>query len=441
MNAQSTDRRTTAVIPGRFPAVTLDKIIASAEELHSAELMIHLEMEFAHRIDTDRLSRAFDLLCDAQPVLGCRFITDTRTPYWKRVEQGKREILLLTSSTETYNAFRVSRLDSRTGVQIKACLHHAAQGDRLLLKVTHLLCDAGGLKDIAADLSTIYARLKDDPHYKASPNLTGSRGCDQIIRQLPWNAYPAIILNVLRIMWSNQVPPETHTLSLPGGEQSPCAFFIRNIPASRTERLRQYGKQHQATLNDVMLTAFQRALTCAGKWDGKAVLRMQMIIDLRRWYLPGQRAEGICNLSGYEYTNLGTHLGNSFASTLERISTTTRQRKENWFGLTDNCCALLLNFLPYRVLVKIAQGIDRKALARRVFPNGLSNAGPIQPEKVVFDEKPLHAWILPPIIYPPRFGAVVSSYAGTLTLSSGGPVSSKPYVEQFFDCMLAELPE
>ena len=54
-----------------------------------------------------------------------------------------------------------------------------------------------------------------------------------------------------------------------------------------------------------MIAAFYRALAKAEAWDGRAALRIQTTVDLRRWYIPSGKAEGICNLSTYEHINLG----------------------------------------------------------------------------------------------------------------------------------------
>ena len=60
---------------------------------------------------------------------------------------------------------------------------------------------------------------------------------------------------------------------------------------------------------------------------------MLTTVDLRNWYLEGERPGGICNASALELPNLGTDLGDVFEATLHRVSSFTRARKANWFGL------------------------------------------------------------------------------------------------------------
>jgi len=429
-----------ANVPERYPAVALDRIIASAEEQQCAELMIQLEMDFGHPLDGDRLARACALLVSAHPILGCRFAAGHQEPCWESVNNAGSKILACAASRPDYEAFRVAAIDSRSGPQAAACLYHSPHGDHLIIKATHVVCDVAGLFDIVLLLSSIYSRLNDDPCYRPQPCMPAFRGLDQIMRHVPWHAYPTVLRNVLGTLWTNLIPATTHTLTLPAGEREPRIYVMRHLSEPRAARLRKYAAGQRATLNDALLAGFHRALAVAGQWDGRAALRAQMLVDLRRWYLKNRPAEGICNLLGYEYTNLGTDLGCDVTTTLARVSAITRRRKASWFGLTDNCCGAILNLMPYHWMAKAVRAMVAQGFARRSIPNALTNAGEVQTSRVRFDQQPLRAWFLPPIVYPPQFIAGVSSYNGSLTFSSGVPASAQPAVAHFFDCLMAELP-
>ncbi len=56
---------------------------------------------------------------------------------------------------ESDNFFR-NHIDLTKGPQIKALLICGEQKDRLILKVHHLMCDAGGFKSLLNLLSDIY---------------------------------------------------------------------------------------------------------------------------------------------------------------------------------------------------------------------------------------------------------------------------------------------
>jgi len=54
-------------IPGRFPAQIFDRFVTLADRV-AGEYMIQLELEFAERLDIERLARAVELTLDAEPV-------------------------------------------------------------------------------------------------------------------------------------------------------------------------------------------------------------------------------------------------------------------------------------------------------------------------------------------------------------------------------------
>ena len=251
-------------IPDRFPAAAIDKIISSGQDIGIADFMLQMELVFDCALDAERLARALDLMLDAQPVLGCRLVTEKKAVYWERLPTPRHDTFFFTPDQTEFDRFRDFPIDSRQGPQLKACLHRSAAGDRLILKVAHQVCDAAGLNDIAAELSRIYTHLADNRSYRPQPNVSGARDCGQIMRHLPWYIYPVLVFNFLRTTLSNQIPQESHALQIPAGPAAPFTFITCHLSHERVAHLAAYGRQHHATVNDIMIAAF---LSGAGK-DG-----------------------------------------------------------------------------------------------------------------------------------------------------------------------------
>jgi NRPS condensation-like uncharacterized protein len=429
-----------ATIPNRFPAAAIDKIIAGGQDAGIADFMLQMELCFEHRLDAQRLAQALLLLLDAQPVLGCRLVTEKSSVFWERLSGPWPDMLCHAMNPAEFDAFRNKPIDSRRGPQIGACLLVAADGDQLLLKVSHLVCDSGGLNDLAAQLSDIYTQLSSNPGYRPLSNIHGSRSCAQIMRQLPWYISPVLLFLFLRTTLSTQLPKRTCALQVPEGPAEPFTFVIRHLAPEQVERLRAFGRQHSATVNDLMIAAFYRALLNIESWDGSAALRIQTTVDLRRHYLPSGRAEGICNLSTYEHINLGHEPGSDFGETLTRVSAITRRKKAGWIGLSELCTVPLAGLAPYGLLVQACRKLLHDRLASRNYPSGLTNLGKIAPEGVVFDGQPARGWVLPPVVYPPVLYIGFSGYESTLTLSAGAPIAARECIENFFTQMLEALP-
>ena len=133
-------------IPDRFPSVLVDRF-ACIMDRHIADMMIQMEMAFDHRLDLDRLGRALRLALDAEPILGCRFVDKPPELHWRRLPDLDRELLEVTEDEKPFSAFRTRRIHPCEGPQLAAALLHEEQGDRLLIKLSHLAGDAGGTKE------------------------------------------------------------------------------------------------------------------------------------------------------------------------------------------------------------------------------------------------------------------------------------------------------
>jgi NRPS condensation-like uncharacterized protein len=427
-------------IPDRIPSVYFDRLLLLMEASGVGRFVIQMEMVFSASLDAERLMTALDLMLDAEPVLGCRMVPDPKLPYWQRLSGVERKNFSFTTNENDYLAFRNQGLNCSKGPQLQACLFRRAQGDKLLLKVAHHVSDAGGVKDIAAKLSAVYNRLEKEPGYKTEPNLAGCRDFGQIMRHVPLWAYPVIFVNFMRQNWSNTVPASTLHLQLPQGPTAPLTYIIRHIPAKRMEKIKQFGKARDATINDVIAAAYYRALVKEAGWDNKAMLRLQTTIDLRRWYLPDEKAESICNLSVYEYPNLGRNLGKDFSETVDLVSRSTKSRKNSWFGLTDVCLVPVLKLLSFESQVKLGVKGVAYLIKKKAFPNALTNMGEIKKQSVRFGIEPARAYLLTPFVFPPFFGGGMSMYQGELTLCGGVPVHVEKNIDRFYQTVVENLP-
>lgn len=427
-------------IPDRIPSVYFDLLVLSMEAAGVGRFVIQLEMVFPASLDAERLKTALDLMLDAEPVLGYRMVIDPKLPYWERLSSVERTNFSLATNENDYLAFRNQGLDCSKGPQLQACLFRRAQGDKLLLKVAHQVSDAGGVKDIATTLSAIYNRLEKEPGYKPEPNLAGCRDLSQIMRHVPIWAYPVIFANFMRQCWSNTVPASTLHLQIQPGPTEPLTYVIAHIPAERMEKTKQFGKAHNATINDVMVAAYYRALVKEVGWENETMLRLQTTIDLRRWYLPGEKAGGICNLSAYEYPNLGRALGKDIGETVDLVSKITRSRKNNWFGLTDVCLIPVLKLLSFENQVKLGVKYIDYWIKRKDLPNALTNMGEIKKESVRFGIEPTRAYLLTPFVFPPLFGGGMSMYQGEGTLCGGVPIHIQNTIDRFYQALVENLP-
>ena len=432
---------TDTTIPDRIPTATADRAVFSWQELRVGELMVQMHLEFPGRLDADRLARALDLAMDAEPVLGCRFAPEPKRPWLERLAPDQRRSLIVTQDAESFEAFTSAPPQPAQGPMVHACLFQSSQGDRLLLKADHTVADAGGTKDVAATVCRMYNRLGEDPHFRPEPNVQGSRSFSQIMPHLPWRAYPRAIWNFMRITKARVAPPDTHGLWPEAQEPGQVQYVVRHIPAGEVAALSDYARTRDATLNDMLCAALLRGLMNVNPWDGRSQLRLQMTVDMRRWYLPEGRAGAVCNLSAYDYIFLGTDPGAEFADTLDRVAHITRRRKKDWFGLLEPCLHPVMRSMSYTRVKAFFDWALKDGIKKHNIHTLFTNMGPIDENTVTFGGmKPSRAFLLVPPLYPPMVGCGLSGCLGELTLSAGVPPATAPLLAQLFEDMINQMP-
>lgn len=186
-----------------------------------------------------------------------------------------------------------------TGLQIGTCLYRSPSKDRFLIKVSHLVCDAAGVKEIADKLSKIYNRLKDEPGFKPEPILEDYRGFWQIFRQIPWYAIPGIIYNYMCEIYGAKFPSQSHVVPIQKMSDDKIQLLTRHIAKVQFACINAYAKEKHATINDILITAIIRALSKVGNLTSDKALRLGMAVDMRR-YLPGKQARSIAKFSSFE---------------------------------------------------------------------------------------------------------------------------------------------
>ena len=403
-------------IPENIPSENTDRIVSAMQCF--ADLMIQMEMTFRDHLDAGRLSRAVALACDAEPVLGCRYVAGKR-PFWERLDREDRNAFRIAVSETEYEDFRNLSIETLVGPQILVCLLQAEDGDRLLVKVAHEVADAGGVKDIVEVISRIYRELGVNPRFEPVPNLDGDRSANQLMKRIPLFSRPRIFMNYLRETWGVLVPPHGHSIPVTSRADDRKYFITRTFEADAVEYLRRLGRKSGASLNDILMTAIIRAHASMGNWDGELPLRLWTTIDNRR-YLQDRKTDGICNLSAVEIITIGNRIGSTFFDTLSMVAALSARRKKSWLGLNTYIGLFPLmrlmspdsirNLMTYMTDYFTRAGIVQAAL---------TNMGEISPERVKFDSLPVEAHMLVPPVFPPLLGYGLSGYKGTLTLSAG----------------------
>ncbi|HPQ70515.1 MAG TPA: hypothetical protein PKW95_15405 [bacterium] len=427
----------------RIRATLLDETLYAMSAV--GEWHIGLVLAFAERLDETRLAEALRLTLHAEPLLAARLAPAWWRAHWEPPEQPPASFPLSVEPAgdepPAAHRFFLEPMDHFDGPQVQALLLRGA-GDTLLLKLSHFVTDAGGVKHYAYLLADIYRRLADDPHYRPPVN-DAPRGLHRITASIGRGVKRA----ALRRMWreGKANPPSPTPLNPPGklAARDERRFIARHVEPGQFAALRAWGRERELTINDVLVAAFLRALTQTPPDDQAHLLRIIGTVDLRR-YLPADAPPTIDNLSGWVYANFGADAGDDLDATARLVGATMRQLKEGPLGLSMMPFLALLRAVSPLALNRIMytemmEGFNKE----NAFPPTLTNMGAIDPARLTFADAPaLRAFLLPPLLYPPTIGPGVSGYGDTLTLSAGycAAGTPTPIMEKLFAAWLDELP-
>lgn len=427
-------------IPTRFPVSKLDQLHCMLHKVSDSQL--HGVVVLDQPLDATRLVQAVRLTLDIEPVLGCRFVEQAWRPYWeRRPDLHTVEVCSVLEGDDSGNAmhtFVTAPLSTFEGPQIRVALLPGCR--TLCVKLEHVAADATGMRDYLYLLAETYTNLTLAPDNVTAPNLSGDRSMHQVFQRFHLlDKFQAVI---------HAGPAPTTPLRFPwcaphnGRDAASNCLVMRRIEGEWFRALKAFCQAHDATINDLMIAAFSRAwFQVCGTAPG-ATLPVQIPIDLRR-YLPTGTAAAICNLSLAEFPTLTYRPDEAIQETLAAVHAAMNTIKANRPALGAALFVETTFSLGYaRVRSTFLGMMDKSELAGKFHPPILSHFGILEPAALHFGPaRPVDAYVISPVQYPPGFMVGMSRFgdALTLTIRYGLDAADRPVVEEFMDRMLSEL--
>ncbi len=312
--------------PTRFAATSSDQMQFLIRQV--ADQQIHAVVSFDGHLDIPRLQRAVRLTLDAEPVLGSRWVPGTRGCTWQRREDLDAIAAIPVcdgTNTEEMWRFMAAPVDPSGDPQVQVRVFRGAS-DTLCIKFDHVATDAGGVKQYLCLLAETYRQLAGNPAYRPSSSRSAGRSVWQVLRRC---SLPALLRAYRR-----RVGTPRPNWGFPVASKTPeRAIVVRHIASEVVSAARQYGKQHGATLNDLLVTATYQALFSLVTPPSGLPLHVQVPVDLRRYLPENQRS--IANLSGMLYSEVRHEPQDCFEDTLRQVHTSLGHAKANLPGIAS----------------------------------------------------------------------------------------------------------
>ncbi len=404
-------------IPQTLRAEFMDWIVDLTVDSGMMGAQLGVAVRFGGRIEAGRMSRAVRLMLDAQPVLGSRFVADG-LPRWERLsdldDRVTLEILAGTDPEQDAAAYVARGLDPAEGPQVRVAVLSGPVGDTLVLKSTHVAVDGGGLKQMLYLLGDLYRKLADDPDFAPEP--------DRRPRSLASIARTAGFADRLRaVRFRRNFPRTDWAVPGLGGEGQPM-YLADAIGPEDFGPLAAFGKARGATIHDLLLAAYFRALFAELKPLPGAHTPVNMSADLRPW-LPKDAVMPLANLPATWAVTVTPVEGELFEGTLARVVERTRAWKASDVGRTRAVESVLgdrlVRMLGWGTLHRHWKWISR-AFEGTGYPS-LTNIGEIDESRVDFGEGlPVEdAYLFGPIGYPGGLIVTASTFRRLMRLSAG----------------------
>lgn len=386
--------------------------------------LIQAVLKFDGRLDFDKLSEAVMLSVEEEPVLGCRFV-EGDPPYWRRMNNLDAAMFSSLEITDdpdkAVKRFLERPLSMDKDPMVKIRLIRSDDYDTLCIKLNHACCDGAGSKEYIGLLSEIYSSIiRENGIYIPIPKIAGRTDQDRLFDQL-------CIENPVKEWKPSKLSPRTAwPFPWKPWRRDSIRFSVCRLPSGQLDVMSEYGKSRGATINDLILTAFYRAMFKISKPPYGVPMDIGSTIDMRR-YLPDRKAQAIRNFSGGFVTRIARKKGEPFERTLHRVVKATTKIKAGNPGLQN---AIGAERVERKSFSKLSARFRKVSFASRIasiipfFINsagaGISNFGLVSNSLIRFgDATATDAYILPPVVRAPGFLLLACTYNGILTLVLG----------------------
>lgn len=272
---------------------------------------------FDGKIDVDKLKRAIHQLTVSYPILKCVFNINKRI--WTDGNFSEEDILSIIHQEHKNGTDINSYLYSPIiGIDpsFKVNLIRRAENDFICVTVSHLLCDGRGFERMLYKLSDLY-----------SDGMQETCNTNRSFQQVTKGISTTERMKILVSKSMKEESDEKHVLPFTGTDGKPN-LIIRQLSGDDFANIGKYAKDHNASINDILLAAYCKALYDMFKWD---TISLPCPVDLRRFSKSSSTC--ICNLTGDYICTIHLDCKDSLCSILKKVSFQMKKQKNSYHCL------------------------------------------------------------------------------------------------------------
>ena len=402
----------------RFPAEMWDKMQYILRNYYDGTM--HSAFYYDGTLDENLLKDIYMYILKTAKILRSTFHKSAIKSYWTVNEDYSPDDFFYLIETDDpegeLDKFITQKIDEKSKCQIKVALIRSNGKDILAYIINHMCFDGGDLRYTYLTTAKLYNEYLEKGEF-ITKIKDGSRSAMQVYdifseedrkKALKLNSNVSSVKNVGFFPYVEATKEDRNRI------------VKEYIPKEEFLAFKAKGKENNASINDLFLTAYIRTIYAMCNMKESDELHISNMVDLRRYMKDGQ-TYGLTNMTGYMPCGV-KDIGSDFTSTLKVVCEDTQIQKEDKFmGLYS---IPLLNLAFNTFIDCIASFCIKLGYKNPIF--GMSNIGIIKPEQLVMGDKNLvDAWSTGAVKYKPYVQLAMTTFDNSVTMTIASRMNEK----------------
>ena len=295
--------------------------------------MMHYAVFYDGELDIDLVRKSMKAVVDKVPVLHSQYIPSWIRPYWKvRYDYTEEEMADIEEVEDIEKAtvdFLLGDVDVKSKLQFKCKVFTSKGKCSFAIVVNHQCFDGSDYKYVMYKVVECYNSFKKFGNIDNVVIKDGTRDLSQLYENMEPNA-----AKKAKGLYKNASKTGIKTtFKFTDEKDVKKRLIMQMIPKELFEKAKAKGKQNGASINDVILAAYFRALIKEIGGTNEEAINITSMMDLRRHMLNGGTV-GVTNMTAIMPCKLENGIGDTFEVTLQRVlEQTTKHKNDNVAGL------------------------------------------------------------------------------------------------------------
>ena len=400
--------------------------------------MIHTAVTYDGNIDVDILRKSVYRVVTHFPILRSTFHSGAISPHWEVNEDYTLEEMadsVICDDIKTSVLTSLSKeISYKSKLQFEITVHYSRGQSAISVLVNHMCLDGADFKYFIGKIVEGYNLIANGGDISTLELKCGSRSYEQIYKDMTAEEAEEarkLFKNVSRTGVKNKFAFTDDT-------DCSTRFNFKKLSSETVQALKAKGKEYGATLNDVFMTAYARAISTRLAPSNDKRLVVTSMKNLRD-HIDGSSSESMTNLTGFMPCILD-ELGENFCDTLQKVKEQNASSKQDKYcGLYGiPLLALAFKLFPYSIAeFAIKLGYENPLI-------GMSNIGVIPDEYVnLTGLKCVDAFMTGATKFKPYIQLTSTTFNGETTLCIAQKCSDEDErkIRELLDAVEKELKE